>query len=286
MFFGELSPQRALVYARVPRPAEAGDWLLAGQVRGPRCLHAQTLPLRAALVDQGPGPTLLARAVVPDPCCWSPDLPAIYDVTVELRRGEHVVWQERREIGLRWLGTSGRRLKLEARPWVLRGVRTTSAVETLPRHWHAARAGFIAPAAADEALAEASQWGALAVVEVAGDTDRLAAALGRLARFPAVAIALIDGPPGAGVHPPVTAPNLLLAQRIRNASDPVAPWARLLWVDARQEELLAGLAASSQLPIVAERALSERLPLEQARAACDALQRDLAPIGQFAAYVV
>src|SRR3954454_21595882 len=103
VFYGELTATRALVYARLPRPADDAGLSLTGQVRGPRCLHAQTLPLTAPLTDLGPGPTLLARAVIPEPSFWSPDVPSIYDVTVQLRRGTQTVAQTRREIGLRSL---------------------------------------------------------------------------------------------------------------------------------------------------------------------------------------
>jgi hypothetical protein len=46
------------------------------------------------------------------------------------------------------------------------------------------------------------------------------------------------------------------------------------------------LQREAELPIVAVRRLDQKLPLADARAACDALQRDLAGIGQFAGYVV
>ena len=65
VFYGELTVHRACIYARLPRPAEDAGLTLAGQVRGPRCLHAQTLPLTSPLADLGPGPTLLARRSFP-----------------------------------------------------------------------------------------------------------------------------------------------------------------------------------------------------------------------------
>src|SRR5215510_13429068 len=160
VFYGDLTVNRGLVYARLAVPEEGGPWSLAGQVRGPRCLSAQTLPVNSPVVDLGPGPTLLARATVSDPCFWSPDLPAIYDVTVNLLRGSEVVATERREIGLRALGIRGKYLALESKRWVLRGVCAESTTATLPRHWHEAAAGFVTVgnSAADERYAEASQW--------------------------------------------------------------------------------------------------------------------------------
>ena len=90
IFYGDLTVAQAYVYARLPRPAEDSGLSLVGQVRGPRCLQAETLPVTSPLVDLGPGSTLLARAVIPDPCFWSPDLPAIYDVTLNLLRDQEI----------------------------------------------------------------------------------------------------------------------------------------------------------------------------------------------------
>ena len=61
-------------------------------------------------------------------------------------------------------------------------------------------------------------------------------------------------------------------------------WVQLLWAD--DPLVLARLPANHELPIIACRKLAEPVPLSAARAACDALQRDLAPRGQFAGYVV
>ncbi|MEX2174251.1 MAG: hypothetical protein WD872_07805 [Pirellulaceae bacterium] len=144
IFYGDLTVNRALVYARLPRSVQDAGWSLVGQVRGPRCLHAETLPLTSPLVDLGPGPTLLARAMVPDPVFWSPDLPAIYDVIVHLMSGTKIVATARREIGLRSLGVRGRNLALESKRWVLRGVMTHSTVARLPRAWQGASAVFVA----------------------------------------------------------------------------------------------------------------------------------------------
>ena len=44
VFYGDLTVNRAFVYARLPRPAEDAELSLVGQIRGPRCLMAETLP--------------------------------------------------------------------------------------------------------------------------------------------------------------------------------------------------------------------------------------------------
>jgi hypothetical protein len=287
VFYGDLTVNRAHVYARLPRPAADAGLTLTGQVRGPRCLHSETLPMSSPLVDQGPGPTLLAAAILPEPCFWSPDLPAIYDVVIRLQRGSEVITTARREIGLRSFGVRGRHLALEGKHWVLRGVAIRSASSALPRAWHEASAVYVVTEADDHQLGDASQWGAMAVVEVRGTGDEMIVGLRRLALHPAVAVAVIHGDWPPGPKPAVVAPNVLLAQPIDSGGKAtVQSWASLLWVDASNPRSLERLLASCEIPIVAVRRLGSPLPLERARAACDQLQSDLATIGQFAGYVV
>jgi hypothetical protein len=287
VFYGDLTVARAYIYARLPRLADDAGLSLAGQVRGPRCLHAQTLPLSSPLVDLGPGPTLLSQALVPDPCFWSPDLPAIYDVTVNLLRGKEVIATARREIGLRSLGVRGRYFALESKRWVLRGVRAASTTATMPRERHEAAAAYVVGAASEEQLAEASQWGAMAVVEVSGANQELVARLRTLALHPCVAMAIVRGELPADFKHFQVAPNLLLAQSFgQNDEINLQPWAQVMLVAAEDPALVERIAAVGDLPLIAVRPLINPLPIAEARAACDALQRDLAPIGQFAGYVV
>ncbi len=285
VFYGELTVNRAFIYARLPRPADDAELSLVGQVRGPRCLHAQTLPLTSPLVDLGPGPTLLARALIPDPCFWSPDLPAIYDVTVNLLRGTELLATTRRELGFRSLGVRGRNFALEGKRFVLRGVPTASTTTALPRAWHEAAAAYVAADADPTALEEASQWGSLAVVHVAESGDRAVTRLRELAKYPSVGLAVVLGDLPTGFKRSEVAPNLLLANFI-NGDGPfyVAPWADVQFVHADPDLLTA--AGRIDKPIVATRYLDRPLDLAEARAACDVLQRDLAPLGQFAGYVV
>src|SRR6185503_6095473 len=144
VFYGDLTVSRAYVYARLPRPADDAGLTLVGQVRGPRCKLAETLPVTSPVIDLGPGPTLLAQALVPDPVFWSPDLPAIYDVTVNLLRGTELIASARREIGLRSLGVRGRNLFLNGKRWVLRGVSANTTTASSPSEWHEVQAAYAA----------------------------------------------------------------------------------------------------------------------------------------------
>src|SRR5688572_22346505 len=103
VFHGQLSPNLAQIYARVADLPGGQDWKLIGHLRGPECRHAKTLPTTHAFVDLGPGENLLSRVTLPDPCFWSPDLPALYRVSLELRRQNTVIHSVNREFGLRFL---------------------------------------------------------------------------------------------------------------------------------------------------------------------------------------
>ncbi|MDX1946552.1 MAG: hypothetical protein SFU86_14215 [Pirellulaceae bacterium] len=286
VFFGDLTFHRAVVYARLARPADDAGLSLAGQVRGPRCLHSQTLPATSPLVDLGPGPTLLARAVLPDPCCWSADVPQIYDVIVNVLRGTEIIATARREVGLRPLGTRGRDLLYAGKRVVLRGVSTTSTSAKLPRDWHETSAVYVAGDPSDEALAEASQWGALAVVHLPASGDEAVARLRKLAEFPAAAIAIPLGDMPADFQKSAVCPNLLLGQFLGpDQAFHVEPWADLLVISADSPDHLQTAAALDK-PVIVARYLEQPLDISAARAACDELQRDLAPISQFAGYIV
>lgn len=286
VFYGELSGHRAYFYARLPRFDAAGEWSLAGTVRGPRCLHAQTLPAMARLVDLGPGPTHLARGTVTEPVFWSPELPAIYDVTVKLQRGGETVATVQRELGLRSLGPRGRSLTLDGKRFVIRGISTRSAKEPLARGWHEAAAVLFTEDWQAERLTEASQWGALVIVELGVVTDAVER-LRMLARFPAVGMVAVDGDLPADLQKKEVAPNLLLAQVVADRwLGKAADWADVVVVDFHDLEGMGLLANRLDKPVVVRRRLPAPLAIDEARSACDRLQGELAAIGQFAGYVV
>lgn len=290
LFYGELSPQRAWIYARLPRGERNERASLAGQVRGPFSLYAQTLPVSVPLSDAGPGPTLLARALLPDPCYWLPETALWYEVTVTLCREGRPVARVQRNLALRPFGVAHGKLKLAGRTWILRGIGRRSCQSTSPQAWRPVSALLVIeddPATAPEELAnwltEAGKCGVPAAVclhEAAVPHERLR----WLARFPAVCLAVL---PRTETDTPLAeaAPNLLLAQRVTSPRDRLLPWAQLAWVEA--PDLAATLAAlPDKHPRVAVRRLRQALAPEAARRACDALQRELAPLGLLAGYVV
>jgi hypothetical protein len=210
-------------------------------------------------------------------------VPAIYDVTVHVQRGSETIASERREIGFKPLGGRGQQFIMAGKNWVLRGVTASSTTARLPREWHDASAAYVTDRIDDERLSEASQWGALALVHVESTGNGLAEQLRTLSRYPGAALAVVRGEIPADFNRSSIAPNLLLAQEMTSASREPAPWADVLLINA---ESLGQVASQTQKPMIAVRRLAAPVDLSSARAAYDVLQRDLAPLGQFAGYVV
>lgn len=286
VFYGELTVNRAVVYARLAGVNSEDGYSLAGRVRGPRSMYSATLPATTPLSDLGPGNALLARALVTDPSFWSPDVPAIYEVTVELCQHGQMVAQAKREIGFRPLSVRGKWLTCEGKPWVVRGVLRESATESDPQAWRDARAVFVQETVDHDALGAASQFGAWGAVRLAGNTEPIDRQLKLLARHPAVSIVAI-AELGADARPNQAAPNLLLAQYC-TAGDKCEPaaWTKIVMAEVDAPQPFAARVARIDCPVIAVRRLSAKRSVADARAACDELQRNLAPFGQYAGYIV
>jgi hypothetical protein len=288
IFVGESSDALARVYATLPRDGLADGPRLEGELIGPYCRYSKTLPARIHFADRGPGSSLLAEAVVPDPCFWSPDLPFLYTAELRVVAGEAGAGHESRQrhvrpIGIRRLGVQGKSLYLDAKRLVLRGVRIdAAAIDDLIAAKQAASALFVTDPN-DSFLQEASEKGVLLVVEL--HTSQLTTELSRLSRWPAVSVVVLPGDVPAGKDLRLVARNTLLAQESNAAheSTELAPWAHLLWWRIESRTQFADLPARN-LPIIAYRPISKNATIELGRRACDRLQADLAPLGDFAGY--
>jgi len=123
VLLGRCDEMRAEVYARlVARPSMAGSGRLAllGTLVGPRCGTATTLPTTVRWIDAAAGASVMARAVLTEPSYWTPELPNLYDVDLQIIAEDRPLLRVARAVGLRRLGVRGRSLWLEGRRWVLR----------------------------------------------------------------------------------------------------------------------------------------------------------------------
>ncbi len=284
VFHGQLSAHAAQVYARVDGLPGGQEWTITGRIRGPECRHAKTLPTNHSFVDLGMGETLLARATLPDPCSWSPDLPALYRVTLELRHGDDVVQTAERELGLRVFGTRGNSFYLDGKRWVLRAVHPECVEATPLTDWREAVAAMLVDHPSDELCREASREGVLLVARVKGDDIGV---LHRLSHWASVGIVVSSGPSYILTEARRQFPNLLMAGIAESDEGGDRP-------DAYSAMFIAETALNSQgsrfvppsQPTIPVRRLDGLRPLADARFSCDLLQRDLAYLGDFAGYVV
>ncbi len=363
LFLGSASVQSARCYARCPRPDEGRAWRLEGTVRGPFSTRARTLPATTTWSDTGYGPTLMATALIPDPCYWTPDNPALYDVQLRVLDGSREIGGIRRMFGLRRLGARDRSFRFESHRWVLRGIsrflihspfpasahpvpmndeRMRNAWEAAP--WRDQQAALVASRLTDDECERAQRDGRVLVAWVRLDQAGWQNELRRLSRSAAVAFAILAGQPTADdapasdmvESPRVLAPNLCLLQAF-SSHQSVRPsdWAHGVVVEPEDDPVaFARRTQSCGLPIVAYRPFvpssdprsdprlewsnlasatntanssngSREVNLTNAtntandlvttwvsqafnaaRAAVDVLQRDLAPAGDYAGYLV
>jgi hypothetical protein len=300
LFSGSANPAEARVYAVVTLAEKHRDELkkfqLSGHLIGPECDFAHTLPARIPFAHRGSDNTLLAEAIVPDPCFWTPELPFLYRAELELRDEVESSEKFSQTVGIRRLGVRGRELYFEGKRFVLRGssghvdwkAPTESGMVFLRQTWTAAIVPW--PTAA---LCElASHRGVLLIADLRSAHSNsvpsaAAAAVDEVAQWPAAAMAIVDANTLPLIEPRGAVRNLLIGQSV-SADKPVAaaPNTQIIFAEVGELEDFVVRFRNCDRPIIAVRRLPEPVKIEEARAACDALQRDLAPYGDFAGYVV
>ncbi len=211
-----------------------------------------------------------------------------------------------RLIGIRRLGVIGRSLYLDAKRWVARGVcRDHADISDLP----AARECFgrSPRSIARRRLLPRSQPPRRTAVRGPKLQTRpqLLPEIRRLGQWPAVFAIILDPSLPIGPDHRAAARNTLFAvtwprfSETRNArstgSVPAslgeaclrAPdWAQLAICPVESTETFAEAVRDCPIPILAIRQSAANLSLPEARAACDRLQFDLAPLGDFAGFLV
>lgn len=291
IFFGDANNALARVYARLPAERLPEGCRLTGRVVGPTCAYSRTLPasIQLAARPSPAGEALLAEAIVPDPCFWTSDLPFLYQVQVELRRGDNVLESIVRPVGIRPLAITRRRFIWEGRAWVPRSALSAALPTASLADWRAADLVMCVERPADELCAEASRLGAVVAAELSGSAADAASEARRLARWPAVAMLLLDASTPIDAALRQAARNLLLG-RVQSPGNADADHADFIVCEGRTPDTIAAcaLVVKSHCPpaVLARLDSGWHDSLSDARRACDALQAELAGRGEFAGYLV
>jgi hypothetical protein len=291
LYYGQATETLARVYARwTGAPPAPSDPPL--ELYGPESPYAATLRARYPFVRRPGAADPTPEASIAEPCFWTPTAPYVYRYEVRVAGSSPKVGI----FGIRRLSVVENRLTLDRKVWVLRaalaepagevGLRRDAGQDSSLADWHETPLSAVVTDPSDRLCEAASRLGVLLVARVSSDRP-IAEELRRLARWPAVGIAILASPAG-GVELREHARNLLLAQTL-SADAPAQPaaWAQLVFCQVEEPASYARQVADWKLPVVATRGAHTWSTLAEARAGCDRLQRDLATAGvQMAGYVV
>jgi hypothetical protein len=281
IFFGQASDALCYVYSQLSTPPAGDDWQLTGSLRGPSCSLSATLPATHPFAPLAPGDSLLARAVVPEPSFWTPEMPHVYQAEIKLMQGQREVASTSRPFGIRTLGCAGSKLIYGGKRWVLRGVRFDEVPATT--NWNAWREGntsILVDNPSDTLCAEASCAGVLLVARLRADQ---VGEIARLSRWPAVGVVVLpaDANPAQGNR----RHNLILAQQVDAVTKP-ATWAQAVVLDLQGNGMDDSTVPQHGLATLVLRSAISLSSVAAGRGECDRLQRDLAARGDWAGFIV
>ncbi|MCH7752281.1 MAG: hypothetical protein IH898_09030 [Planctomycetes bacterium] len=248
-----------------------------GQLRGPHCERARTLPATFQASHREP-------LLVIDPCYWTPQLPMLYDVqlALELADGTTATWKH--TVGLRRWEIDGRNLLQERRRIVLRGAVTTDFRAEDLSAAVAAEVALVVRDPSEAFLQRASELGVSLVVDLRGQEGNLSSKLLSYAWQPAVALVLLDTDVASAPYKPHAVKTGCVIQPACVFAE--APWADVIAIELSETERPPDWAATCEKPVIAIRSQGAYAELAEARHGCDLLQADLAPQFSLAGYFV
>jgi len=290
IFFGATSGVESQIYVRT---LAAEGVCLSGHVRGPFCAHADTLPSEFSLQRLDPEHPDVMRAIVVDPCFWTPKLPFLYDVTLTLEADGCAEETLHRQIGIRPLAVDDRAFRYDGCRYVMRLVDFSAVAEEFCEPHQLLTAcretgtGLLIPAGEQALAAQASCEGVLLAARVAGDDEEsLTQSLSGLAGWPAVGMVVLDEMLDLPAGLDQRAPNLMFACQLTCPPGHPPEWAQVLLVDdvlLQQGDLVASALPQ---PVLAIKRLAAPTALTKARQFCDELQRETAHLGDLGGYIV
>jgi hypothetical protein len=187
------------------------------------------------------------------------------------------------------LAVVGKRLAYAGKNWVLRGIQRTVRVAEAVDECREQSAALVVP---DQLLREpimthASEIGVLVVALLSDQTHVAEDHLEWLSQYAAAAIAVLPPDDRPFRTSNIKMGNLLLARHLKQGDDePAADDSRLVLGEVSDAASFGDWARTLSRPVIAYREIWDNIHFATARAECDRLQRDLAPGGQYAGYIV
>ena len=214
-------------------------------------------------------------------------MPYLYQVNLQLKLGAETLAETSHPFGIRPLGVRGTSFVYAGKRWVLRGGLNVKSDLDFSR-WHEAEAAMLVDSPKDAWCAEADRVGVMLAARLDLHTANASIAVRQLIHHASVGMLVCNLNQLANLSHTLPAKTncILIQELITSPSAPVHPRAQALLVEASSPTALANTRETSTLPIIAYRSDRSIGEPAQIRAACDRLQADLAPYGDFAGYLV
>ena len=172
-----LTPAEAHVMISVEPERLTSGTEVRGRLAGPRCAYATTVevaypvrPVPRPSAGERP-PRIFSSVIIPEPNWWEPPTPFLYQGAVELWENGQVSEQAQVSHGLVSRKLEAHGLRLNGRPFTVRGLHASRFSEDDALRWH--RAGFntvLAPLGADMPVwwSTADRFGFLVLGSIGG----------------------------------------------------------------------------------------------------------------------
>ena len=248
--------QRSASHARIRFHSADTDDGIRGTIRGPFCKYARTLPTSFPIRD--------GQAIVVDPCYWTPRMPFRYEVTVSVastsgKNDRQFLW------GLRCCVPHKNNLYLDQKRYVVRAISAPEKDVDLS-YLRELSCGLVVDTPTDDLCDAASEVGVMIIQTATLSSGSLRAASQHAAIHFALGESECD----------FNWTNVLPLSRILDDENSI-----IRMVD--EQTATSGMHADRPIMVRRESLATQ---VSDLRRACDELQRDLAPYGQFVGYLV
>lgn len=287
---GSTSKSAARVYLSTPEDSQIES--ITGTIAGPRCEFSRTLPAQFSFgsVDSPRRELVGVEALIVDPCYWTPEMPFLYDICLQLvlHDGQEIEYST--QVGLRQWDCVKGSFYLQSRRTVLRGTRCHELSLEAVRQARVAESALIVSEYDQMACEQANRLGVILVVDFRGKRDFMLNDFRRVDWWPAVFIGIVDGEQLSEGRLHEHLPRQCrLAQCLTGdstAADLADPRTEVLAVEFDRGQRPRDWMAKIDRPVIAIQRWGEPTVIERARGECDKLQAALAPEFDLAGYFV
>jgi len=290
-FVGTRTESLAYVYLNAI-PVDPQIESIEGKIIGPHCQFSRTLPAEFAFTraNHPLSDSLVLESLIIDPCYWTPALPFLYNLELQLQMRDGKKVAQSAKVGLRRWDYEGTNFRMQCRRVVLRGTSCDQLTSEIIQHARTAETSLLVDRYDPQFCATTDQQGVIVVLDLRSTEGTLDEIFRLLDWLPSVFLALVNAEqlarPNFNHHWPK---QCHLAQCLTAISTPDELTnfnTEALAVELAPGERPPTWLASIDRPVIVIRRGEDYADLVAARAACDRLQAELAPEFDLAGYFV